>query len=80
MPGAGLEPARPQCPGDFKYLAPYSRHIPVHPTTTQTSAIKLFLPYRAALDITGSVTYLSLQHLPRRLTDVVIMKLTARIH
>ena len=79
-PGAGLEPARPQCHGDFKCLAPYSRHILVHPTATQTSAIKPFLLHWAALNVTGFVTYLSLKHLPERLTDIVIMMLTARIH
>ena len=64
-PGAGLETARPQWPGDFKCLAPYSRYIPVHPTTTLTAAIMSFLLYQAAWGGTGCVTYLSLQHLPR---------------
>ena len=62
VPGAGLEPAWPQWPGDFKCLPPYSRYISVHPTTTQTSAIKPFLLCEAALGVTGCVTYLSLEH------------------
>ena len=45
VPGAGLEPARPQWPGDFKCLAPYSRYIPVQFIATQTSTIKPFLLY-----------------------------------
>ena len=59
---------------------PISRHILVHPTATQISVLKPFLLHWAALNVTGFVTYLSLQHLPGRLTDVVIMILTARIH
>ena len=34
VPGAGLEPARPQWPGDFKCLATTSRYISVHLATT----------------------------------------------
>ena len=74
---AGLEPARPQWPGDFKCLAPYSRYILVQLIATRTPVIRPFLPYRAALDITGCVTYSSLEHLTGRLTDVAIMMLTA---
>ncbi len=40
VPGAGLEPARPQWPGDFKCLPPYFRYIPVHLATTQTLITK----------------------------------------
>ena len=80
VPGAGLEPARPQRSGDFKCLAPYSRYIPVRLYATQTPLITPLLLYLAALDVTECVTYLSLEHLPGRLTDVVIIMLTARIH
>ena len=45
VPGAGLEPARPQWPGDFKCLAPYSRYIPVQLIATQTPVIRPFLLY-----------------------------------
>ena len=40
VPGAGLEPARPQWPGDFKCLATASRYISVHLTTATTSTTK----------------------------------------
>ena len=37
VPGAGLEPARPQWPGDFKCLATASRYISVHLAIATTS-------------------------------------------
>ena len=40
VPGAGLEPARPQRSGDFKFLAATSNHIPLHLATTKTSITK----------------------------------------
>ena len=45
VPGAGLELARPQWPGDLKCLAPYSRYIPVQLIATLTSVMRLFLLY-----------------------------------
>ena len=80
MPGARLEPARPQWPRDFKCLAPYSRYIPVQLNATRTKVIRPFLAHRAALDITRCVTYLSLEHLPGRLTAVVIVMVNPQIH
>ena len=62
VPGAGLEPARPQRSGDFKCLPPYSRYIPVHLIATQTSGMTPLLLYWAALGVTECVTYLSLEH------------------
>ena len=58
-----------------------SRYIPLHLITTQTPVITPFLLYLAALDETGCVTYLSLEHpSPRGLTAVVIVNVTAQIH
>ena len=43
VPGAGLEPARPQWPGDFKCLATTPRYISVHLATATTSITKAIL-------------------------------------
>ena len=37
VPGAGLEPARPQLSGDFKCLAAAPRYILLHLATAKTS-------------------------------------------
>ena len=63
-PGAGLEPARPQWPGDFKCLATTSSYISVHLATTKTSITKIILLQRDVLGCDGCVTDLSLDPPP----------------
>ena len=61
VPGAGLEPARPQWPGDFKCLATTSSYISVHLATTKASITKIILLQRDVLGCDGCVTDLSLE-------------------
>ena len=81
VPGAGLEPARPQWPGDFKCLATASRYISVQLATATTSITTPIFMYWGAVGCDGCVTYMSLGHPPGRgLTVVVIVIVTAQIH